>query len=92
MNTFDVCKSVVIIGNGFDLNCGLKTRYKDIYKQYKLSPSMNKTIIDFKNDIDPNSENWSDFEFGMSEYAKKFDSEDGFIECLEDFSRLCTNI
>ena len=85
MRIFDTYTSVVIIGNGFDRNCGLKTSYKDVYKQYVLTSSRNVTIDKFKKEISYRSDYWSDFELGMSKYAMTFDSEDGFIECLEDF-------
>lgn len=86
MNVFDSFKSIVIIGNGFDLNCGLKTRYKNVYDSYLLTPSKNSTIKKFKADISSSYGKWSDFEIGMAKYAETFDSENGFIECLDDFS------
>ena len=85
-NVFDTFQSVLIIGNGFDKSCGLKTGYIDVYEQYIKIPSDNKAILEFKRDISNNFENWSDFEEGMAEYAKRFDSEDDFILCLNDFN------
>lgn len=78
--------STIIIGNGFDKNCGLKTGYKDVYEEYVKSPSSNSNISDFKKNISDNYENWSDFELGMADYAKTFDTEEPFIECLYDFN------
>lgn len=86
MNVFDSATSVLIIGNGFDRNCGLNTRFKDVYKAYFGSPSKDELIKNFKSDIKSDLENWSDFEFSMSQYAQKFDSEDAFLLCLDDFS------
>lgn len=40
-----------LIGNGFDLACGLKTKYVDSYAKYCISPSKNETIKNFKEDI-----------------------------------------
>lgn len=85
MNIFDFCQSVLIIGNGFDRNCGLKTSYQDVYEAYFNSTSKNSLIEKFKKDIKHDFKNWADFELQMSEYAKEFDSEDDFIECLDDF-------
>lgn len=33
-----------IIGNGFDLNLGMKTRYRDVYDSYVTSPSKSEVI------------------------------------------------
>lgn len=78
--------SVLIIGNGFDKNCGLKTGYSDVYTEYIKIPSDSKVIQEFKNNIGSNHENWSDFELGMALYANNFEKEEDFIECLNDFS------
>lgn len=79
-------RSTIIIGNGFDKNCGLKTGYTDAYKEYVKSPSVNKWITDFKKNIGDNYENWSDFELGMAEYARRLSNEDEFIACVNDFN------
>lgn len=79
---------VFLIGNGFDLNCGLKSRYKDAYEYY-LSKTVNdsETIQNFKKDLSANHENWSDFEIGISNYAQKLSNENELIECLRDFRK-----
>ncbi len=77
---------MLIIGNGFDKNCGLKTSYKDVYEGYLITPSDEKIIADFKNEISSDYDNWSDFELGMSAYASSFESEDAFLKCLDDFN------
>lgn len=55
-----------LIGNGFDLNIGLNTRYQDFYKYYILK---NKDDILAK-DIDENYDNWSDLELGLGKYTE----------------------
>lgn len=78
--------TVFLIGNGFDLACGLKTRYKDVYNSYcKVLDSDSELIKKFKEDISSDYENWSDFEEGMAEYAKKLQNEDEFVESIKDF-------
>ena len=77
--------SVLIIGNGFDRNCGLKTSYSDVYQEYTKTPSSTPVIEQFKKDISDNFTNWSDFELGMAVYASRLTSEDDFIECVTDF-------
>ena len=74
-----------LIGNGFDINLGMETRYTDIYKEYVLSPSKSDNIVKFKEEIDENYENWSDFEMGMARYAENFATEADFVECVRDF-------
>ena len=40
--------NLYIIGNGFDLNLGMKTRYTDMYDSYINSESSNEIIAQFK--------------------------------------------
>lgn len=44
-----------LIGNGFDLNLGLKTRYRDFYDYYVKQPSNDDLIKKFKNDLEKTS-------------------------------------
>ena len=79
-----------LIGNGFDLACGLKSSYPDVYEEYIKTESKTEVIKKFKQDlIDSKSKekwgNWSDFEMGMAEYAKNFNNENELIECVSDF-------
>ena len=55
-----------LIGNGFDLNLGLKTSYKDFYKYYieNTQPDMLSTSIS------ENYELWADLETGIGNYLK----------------------
>lgn len=77
-----------LIGNGFDLNLGLNTRYTNVYEKYIETESQSDNIEKFKlalkNDI-PEYKNWSDFEMGMAKYAENFETEVEFIECVRDF-------
>lgn len=34
MESLSSCDAVLIVGNGFDMNSGLKTSYKDVYESY----------------------------------------------------------
>ena len=47
-----------IIGNGFDVNLGLKTRYQDFYDYYQNQPSPSEEVKQLKAHIDRNKENW----------------------------------
>lgn len=43
-----------MIGNGFDLNCGMKTKYSDVYNEYIKTKSESRVIADFKKTIESN--------------------------------------
>lgn len=78
-----------LLGNGFDINLGLKTQYSDVYEEYiKTNPSsevVSKFIASLKQDKTSKYKLWSDFEIGMGQYAKELESEDAFIECIRHF-------
>ena len=79
-----------LIGNGFDLNVGLKTRYTDFYKIYaKENAADSDAISRFKKEILRDEadgwQNWMDFEIGLGQQSKLFDSDtpvEDFIECF----------
>lgn len=77
-----------MIGNGFDLRLGLKTRFTDMYEGYTALPSASAAIRKFKEMLKadaPSYKTWGDFEMAMAQKAKAFDEENDFIECLRDF-------
>ena len=75
-----------LIGNGFDVGCGLKSRYIDTYDEYISVKPTSSNLKKFKRDLDGDYDTWSDFELGMAEYARNFNSEDDFVECIRDYS------
>lgn len=83
------CKITFIIGNGFDLGLGMKTKYTDVYDGYIKSPSSSDVIARFKKELESkaanNYEKWSDFEMGMAYYAQTLKTEDDLVECIRDF-------
>ena len=87
-----------LIGNGFDLNLGLKTRYKDFLEVYTSGTYSTKIKDDsilsyFKNEISENEDLWSDAELAFGQLTSKFKSDnknaEDFSECHEDF---CVNL
>ena len=81
-------KITFLIGNGFDLRMGMKTRFTDMYEGYIAQNSATDAIRKFKEMLEadaPNYKTWGDFEMAMAEKAKEFDDEDSFIECLRNF-------
>lgn len=83
-----------LIGNGFDLNLGLKTGYKDFLEVYTSRANFAKIKDDsilsyFKNEISENEDLWSDAELAFGQLTSKFKSDnknaEDFSECHEDF-------
>ncbi len=77
-----------LIGNGFDLRIGMKTRFADMYDGYiaqvPKSDAIHKFMEMLKTDA-PKYKTWGDFEIAMAQNAKNFEDEASFIECLRDF-------
>jgi hypothetical protein len=76
-----------LIGNGFDLNVGLKTRFKDVLEAYLKRKDSDPRLCKFKEDINRDFENWSDFEKQMGIYTEEFSPEtiDDYCFCIRDF-------
>lgn len=69
-------KIVYLIGNGFDINIGLKTKYKDFYDYYlNLDRSAdNEQVAKLKQALNPKDQFWSDLEIALGEYTTNFSS------------------
>lgn len=76
-----------LIGNGFDINLGLKTKYSDFYSEYLESNKdvdKNSNIGKFCEMIESDYETWSDFE---SAFAQKiWGAKNDISDILYDFS------
>ena len=77
-------KILHIIGNGFDLNLGLKTSYKDFYDYYKSIDSPKNSINNLKKNISNNYKNWSDLELAPGQYTEEIKTINEFDEVFED--------
>ncbi len=73
-----------IIGNGFDLNLGLKTSYKDFYDYYSGIESDIEGVDKLKRAISKNYLNWSDLELALGEYTEVFNTVQEFDQVFED--------
>ena len=84
-----------LIGNGFDLNVGLQTRFTDFFDVYCQSNDSDSDVIKkFKSEIGDNVEQWSDFELQMGRFTDQVMpmgplTSRGYDECIEDF---CSNL
>ena len=76
-----------IIGNGFDIALGLKTRYADFYKSYLANNKGDSdTVQKFKKVL--KAEKWSDAEWQFGQYdwdEFSIGPVKAFKECLTDF-------
>jgi len=81
-------KIVYLIGNGFDLNLGLKTGYYDFYKKYIKQKSKNDDEKNFKAELTKTlsgkDKKWSDFESAFGQYAGEFEDEKRYITLYDD--------
>ena len=84
-----------IVGNGLDIQYGLKTKYSDfyeyqipIYKERKNTENYFNIIYDnILMDENTNWENWSDLELALGELTKNSEiDEEEFMEDLEEVS------
>jgi len=71
---------VYLIGNGFDLNLGLKTSYRDFYHYYIARESKSLAVQKFKSSISEDISKWSDLEVELGRYTKNLTS----LEELDD--------
>ena len=84
-----------LIGNGFDIGLGLKTRYTEFYKEYTSTTEndsenikkFKKKLAEFQSNPQSQIIDWSDFETAFGTYSTMFttDTQDSYIECFEDF-------
>lgn len=76
-----------LIGNGFDINFGLKTKYSDFYNEYLESNKdvdKSSNIGKFCEMIESDYETWSDFECAFAQ--KIWGTKDVVSDILYDFS------
>lgn len=77
-----------LIGNGFDIGLGLKSRFKDFFPIYKeKSQNKESRIKQLSNSIEENYDTWADFENALGKYTLKFTQENkqDFIDQIKDF-------
>lgn len=71
-----------LIGNGFDLNLGLKTTYSDFVKFYKNLDFQNEPLKSFCQNMKENEVLWSNAEIALGAYTGNLEKGKG-----EDFSK-----
>ncbi len=73
-----------IIGNGFDLNLGMKTGYSNFNEHYLARKSKSSSVNKLKETISKDLKNWSDLELELGRYTDNFESQKEFEEVFED--------
>ena len=65
-----------MVGNGFDINLGLKTTYSEFIESYLKDDSSNEQITAFKNiirdEIKENPATWADAEMAFGKLTSAF--------------------
>ena len=89
-----------IVGNGLDIQYGLKTKYSDfyeyqlpIYEEKKMTENYSNIIYDYiLNDKKTNWENWSDLELALGELTKNPEvNEEEFMNALDKLNEDLNN-
>lgn len=73
-----------ILGNGFDLQLGLPTRYSDFYNYYSGLESKSDAIKKLKEDIKEKPKDWSDLEEALGKYTSQTKTIEEFAEIYDD--------
>lgn len=77
--------TLFILGNGFDINVGLRTRYQDFYNVYSKSHSPHDSVMKLKEHIGKNTDGyWSDLELALGDYTNEFKCTEDFDEVIDD--------
>ncbi|WP_368236096.1 AbiH family protein [Clostridium perfringens] len=71
-----------LIGNGFDISVGLKTKYSDFYKYVINSNELKNDNNEILESIKNESDLWSDLELGLGNYTEGIGND---IDKLEKF-------
>lgn len=83
---------VYLIGNGFDINIGLKTRYKDFYDYYLALDSsgdnsqVKQLKAHLKQTLSTDDKYWSDLEIALGSYTTNFSSLEELESAYNDIN------
>ncbi len=79
-------KILFILGNGFDINLGMKTRYTDFYSHYQSLESKSEIIRELKQAISDQYNSWSDLELAFGQHTEKIKTIKELDEVIEDIT------
>lgn len=80
-------KQLIVLGNGFDLTCGLKSQYADFYQSVRSSNQFNNILVDYAFETKLRNPNWADVESNLlnllnsiaSYYKGEYDGDDALL-------------
>lgn len=81
-------KTTLIIGNGFDINLGLKTSYSDFFNSQIFQDNKTKFTLLTHLDTIFSNQNWVDIEFELAKYSQSNKSDYNIFK--NDFKNLCS--
>lgn len=73
-----------LIGNGFDVNLKMETKYTDFYEFYQKIETESLVLKNLKENIKEDVFSWSDLEIRLGEYTLQLNSYNEFKEIYED--------
>lgn len=76
-----------MLGNGFDINMGLKTSYPDFLQHYMSQPHQNEVLSRFRESINADFPNWTDVEVALGRCTRDFYGDTAsadFMACYDD--------
>ena len=76
-----------MLGNGFDINMGLKTSYPDFLRHYLAQPKKNDVLERFRQSINAELPNWTDVEIAIGRCTRDFfgdTASEDFMACYDD--------
>jgi len=74
-----------LIGNGFDIACGLKTRFTDFVKEYLSTITDDTDICSFMSLIQQDLCTWADAEYAFGQLTQNINNVKQFKKCYRDF-------
>lgn len=77
-----------LIGNGFDVSLGMKTRYADFYDAYcaQAEENVNSKVCELKKIIESGKDNWADLEWAFGQYTTRLANYQEFEEVYYNLS------
>ncbi len=78
---------VHLIGNGFDINLNIETRYPEFYEYYRSVHSDNEIINSLKDEIESDLEYWSDMEKAFGRHTSILNTQEELDLVVQDIAR-----
>lgn len=77
-------QTLFIIGNGFDMNLGMKTSYNDFYKYYLDITPEHELVQKLKSELKDDYDSWADLEIAFGNFTKHLKNLKEFDTVFDD--------